>query len=72
MVIKLRRVQYIDTTAMYLLRQMANRLRRNGGTMVYANVFKHGSGTRKINKAFQKLGLKCRTCQNPSLEATRS
>ena len=56
MVINMRRVQYIDTTAMYFLRQMANRLRRNGGTMVYANVFKHSSGTRKINKAFQKLG----------------
>ena len=56
MVINMRRVQHIDTSAMYLLRQMAARLRRNGGTMVYANVFKHSSGTRKINKAFRQLG----------------
>lgn len=47
MVINMRRVQHIDTSAMYILRQMAARLRRNGGTMVYANVFKHSSGTRK-------------------------
>jgi SulP family sulfate permease len=56
MVFNMRRVQHIDTSAMYLLRQMAARLRRNGGTMVYANVFKHSSGTRKINKAFRQLG----------------
>jgi SulP family sulfate permease len=56
MVINMRRVQHIDTSAMYLLRQMTARLRRNGGTMVYANVFKHSSGTRKINKAFRQLG----------------
>ncbi len=56
MVFNMRRVQHIDTSAMYLLRQMAARLRRNGGTMVYANVFKHSSGIRKINKAFRQLG----------------
>jgi SulP family sulfate permease len=56
MVFNMRRVQHIDTSAMYLLRQMATRLRRNGGTMVYANVFKHSSGIRKINKAFRQLG----------------
>jgi SulP family sulfate permease len=56
MVLNMRRVQHIDTSAMYILRQMAARLRRNGGTMVYANVFKHSSGTRKINKAFRQLG----------------
>jgi SulP family sulfate permease len=56
MVINMRRVQHIDTSAMYLLRQMAARLRRNGGTMVFANVFKHSSGTRKINKAFRQPG----------------
>ncbi len=56
MVINMRRVQHIDTSAMHILRQMAARLRRNGGTMVYANVFKHSTGTRKINKAFRQLG----------------
>jgi sulfate permease, SulP family len=56
MVINMRRVHHIDTSAMYIMRQMASRLRRNGGTMIYANVFKHSSGTRKINRAFRELG----------------
>ncbi len=56
MVINMRRVHHIDTSALYILRQMAARLQLNGGTMVYANVFKHSSGTRKIHKAFDELG----------------
>lgn len=56
MVINMRRVQHIDTSALNILRQMAARLQRNGGTMVYANVYKHSSGTRKIHKAFTQLG----------------
>lgn len=56
MVINMRRVQHIDTSALHILRQMAARLQHNGGTMVYANVYKHTSGTRKIHKAFTQLG----------------
>ncbi len=56
MVINMRRVQHIDTSALHILRQMAARLQHNGGTMVYANVSKHSSGTRKIHKAFRQLG----------------
>ena len=56
MVINMRRVQHIDTSALHILRQMAARLQHNGGTMVYANVYKHSSGTRKIHKAFTQLG----------------
>lgn len=69
MVINMRRVQHIDTSAMYILRQMAARLRRNGGTMVYTNVFKHSSGTRKINKAFRQLG---RTVDLPGVKTFSS
>jgi SulP family sulfate permease len=69
MVVNMRRVQHIDTSAMYILRQMAARLRRNGGTMLYANVYKHSSGTRKINKAFRQLG---RTVDLPKVKTFSS
>lgn len=69
MVINMRRVHHIDTSAMYILRQMAARLRHNGGTMVYANVFKHSSGTRKIDKAFRQLG---KTVDLPKVKTFRS
>lgn len=69
MVINMRRVEYMDTTAMYIMRQMAGKLRRNGGTMVYANVFKHTGGVRKINKAFRQLG---RTADLPKVKTFSS
>ena len=56
MVINLRRVQHIDSSAVHLLAQMASRLQQSGGTMVFSNVIKHSGGFKKINKAFRQLG----------------
>jgi SulP family sulfate permease len=69
MVINMRRVQHIDTSAMYILRQMAARLRRSGGTMVYAKVVRHISGTSNINKVFRQLG---RTVDLPKVKVFKS
>ncbi len=56
LVLNMRRVQHVDSSAIHIFRQMAARLARHGGTMVYANVFKHIGGVRKMNKAFRQLG----------------
>ena len=56
MVINLRRVQHIDSSAVHLLAQMASKLQQSGGTMLFSNVIKHSGGFKKINKAFRQLG----------------
>ena len=56
MVINMRRVQHIDSSAVHLLGQMASRLQQNGGFMMFSNVMKHSGGFKKINKAFRQLG----------------
>ena len=56
MVINMRRVQHIDSSAVHLLGQMAARLQQNEGVMVFSNVIKHSGGFKKINKAFRQLG----------------
>ena len=55
-VINMRRVQHIDSSAVHLLGQMAARLQKNGGVMMFSNVIKHSGGFKKINKAFRQLG----------------
>ena len=55
-VINMRRVLHIDSSAVHLLGQMAARLQQNDGVMMFSNVIKHSGGFKKINKAFRQLG----------------
>jgi sulfate permease, SulP family len=55
-IINMRRVQYVDISALHLFRQMIKRLHAHGGHMLYSNVRKSAVSQRKMHKLLQWLG----------------
>jgi SulP family sulfate permease len=50
----MRRVQQIDLTAIKLIQQIASRLQKNGGALIFCNVHKGIGIGKKVQKALQK------------------
>jgi SulP family sulfate permease len=50
----MRRVLQIDLTAIKLIQQIASRLQKNGGTLIFCNVYKEIGIGKKVKKALQK------------------
>ncbi|MDC1287681.1 cyclic nucleotide-binding domain-containing protein, partial [Gammaproteobacteria bacterium] len=55
-IINMRRVQYVDISALHLFRQLIKRLHAHGGHMLYSNVRKSAVSQRKMHKLLLWLG----------------
>ncbi len=56
-ILHMRRVQQVDLTAMKILQQIASRLQKNGGVLIFCNVHKGMGIGKRMQKAFKKSSI---------------
>jgi CRP-like cAMP-binding protein len=65
-ILHMRKVTQIDLTAIRFLRQIATRLNKHGGTLIFCNVYKRSGMGKSLEKTFRKIsageaGVRVRT-----------